>query len=271
MPKRGIKSKKTITVLATILILSFILMTVNFKREQGPFSLESLVLWIFSPFQVLFTRAIQSVSNVFDHYVFVVNVSRENEVLRQEIDRLVREKNELLEQLQRQDRVMKLLDYKELNERKAVVATVIGRDATQWSKVVFINKGTEDGINENLAVVTDAGVIGHILQAAAETSKVLLITDSRSSVDAIFRRTRISGVVAGTGEEICDMKYVPITAGVNTGDVIISSGLGGIFPKGLMIGTVTQVVKKKQGLFQDITVKPSSDLSRLEEVLVLLP
>ena len=119
--------------------------------------------------------------------------------------------------------------------------------------------------------MTDAGVIGHIIQASAKASKVLLITDSRSAVDSLFQETRNTGVTVGTGQGVCKMKFVPTWADVNIGDKVISSGLGGIFPKGLMVGVVVDVVKKKEDLFQDITVAPSADLSQMEEVVVILP
>ncbi len=96
------------------------------------------------------------------------------------------------------------------------------------------------------------------------------LSSKRYSVDALFQESRISGVVVGAGEDECKLKFVPNTADVKVGDHVLSSGLGGIFPKGLIIGKVSQVSRKKQGLFQDITLVPSSDLSRLEEVLVLL-
>lgn len=152
-----------------------------------------------------------------------------------------------------------------------MVASVIGRDATQWSKVVTVNKGTQSGLRDHLAVITAAGVIGQVINAGLNTSKVLLIVDGRSAVDALFQNSRVSGVVVGMGEDACQMKFVPNTADVKVGDSVLSSGLGGIFPKGLVIGKVSQVSRKKQGLFQEITLTPSADLSRLEEVLVLLP
>ena len=117
-------------------------------------------------------------------------------------------------------------------------------------------------------MVTKSGVIGQIIHAGPTSSKVLLTIDSRSAVDALFQDSRVSGVVVGTGGEECKIKYVPNTAEIKVGDRVLSSGLGGIFPKGLFIGTVSQVIKKKQGLFQEITLTPSSDLSKLEEVLI---
>jgi rod shape-determining protein MreC len=162
------------------------------------------------------------------------------------------------------------MEYQEERQLKSVVAEVIGRDATQWARVVFINKGTQDGIKENLAVVTNGGLVGHVIQAGLNTSKVMLIVDGRSSVDTLFSDDRVAGIVVGTGMEFCEMKYVPITAEVNVGDQVISSGLGGVYPKGLVMGTVVSITKATQGLFQEITIAPSADFGRLEEVLVLL-
>ena len=270
MPKKGFKNKKNIILVSTILLFSLALMTLNVKQEKGIHFLDSIVGVILSPFQKIFTHTIQSVSDGINHYSFLVDVARENDQLKLEVQRLISEKNKLVERLASQKRLAKLMAYEDDWEKKAVVASVIGRDATQWSKVVVINKGTQNGIRNHLAVVTDAGVIGQVIHAGPNTSKVLLIVDGRSAVDALFQESRISGVVVGAGEDECKLKFVPNTADVKVGDHVLSSGLGGIFPKGLIIGKVSQVSRKKQGLFQDITLVPSSDLSRLEEVLVLL-
>jgi len=186
------------------------------------------------------------------------------------VDLLTRENNGLKEEVRRLHRLEHLMEYQDRHELKFTVASVIGRDATQWVKMVFINKGTQDGIRENQPVVTNAGIVGHIVQAGVSTSKVLLIIDSRSAVDALFQESRVPGVIVGGGTDTCKMKYVPITAEVKVGDPVLSSGLGGIYPKGLMVGRVTGVIKGRQGLFQDIVISPSADLTRLEEVLVLL-
>lgn len=227
-------------------------------------------MWVVSPVQNLITLTLDSANDVVDHYLLVAEVSEENEKLKQEIGKLIRQNNELREELRQKARLGDLMEYQEERQLKSVVATVIGRDATQWARVVFINKGTQDGIKENLAVVTNRGVVGHVIQAGLNTSKVMLIVDGRSSVDTLFSYDRISGIVVGTGMEFCEMKYVPITAEVNVGDQIVSSGLGGVYPKGLVVGTVISITKATQGLFQEITIAPSADFGRLEEVLVLL-
>ena len=197
MPIKGFKSKKNIILVSTILLFSLALMTLNVKQEKGTRFLDSVVGVILSPFQIFFTQTIQSVSVGIDHYFFLVGVVRENDQLKLEVQRLISEKNKLVERLASQKRLAKLMAYEDDWEKKAVVASVIGRDATQWSKVVVINKGTQNGIRNHLAVVTDAGVIGQVIHAGPNTSKVLLIVDGRSAVDALFQESRISGVVVG--------------------------------------------------------------------------
>ena len=270
MPSKGIKSKNKIILVFAILLFSLALMTLSANQEKSTGFLDSLAGVILSPFQNFITQTIQSVSDGINHYFFLVDVAGENDQLKLEVQRLINEKNALIERIASQKRLAKLMAYEDDWEKKAVVASVIGKGATQWSKVIFINKGTQDGIRDHLAVVTDAGVIGQVINAGPNTSTVLLIIDGRSAVDALFQESRISGVVVGSGEDECQLKFVPNTADVKVGDNVLSSGLGGIFPKGLIIGKVSKVSRKKQGLFQDITLVPSSDLTRLEEVLVLL-
>jgi rod shape-determining protein MreC len=245
-------------------------MTVNVRYEKSNLFFESVVFWFFSPIQNLLTSATSSISDVFDHYFFLVETSKENDRLLLEVNLLSKKNNELLERNKLLERSDSLIEFLDEDERPFVIAKVIGYDATQWSKVIFINRGTDHKVQKNSSVMNNAGVIGHVIHSSPNSSKVLLITDSRSAVDSLFQETRESGITVGTGENICEMKFVPISAKVNLGDKVISSGLGGVFPKGLVVGTVVDIVKKKQELFQDIMVAPSADLSNIEEVIVLL-
>ncbi len=245
-------------------------MTVNIKRSSHPTPVEKFFLWVVSPLQSFFTLTVDSVADVIDGYFYFVNTTQENEGLKEKVDQLSKENNYLKEEVRRLARIAQLADYQNDRKLNSITATVIGKDATQWVKMVFVNKGTQDGVRENQPVVTETGIVGHILQAGTTTSKVLLIVDSRSAVDALFQESRVSGVVSGNGTEECNMKYVPIGAPVEIGDLVLSSGLGGVFPKGLLVGRVKQVTQMEHGLFKDIIVTPTADLSRLEEVLILL-
>lgn len=246
-------------------------MTVNARYGKSNLFFESIVVWFFSPIQNLFASVTDSISDVFNQYLFLVETSKENDRLLLKVHRLTNENNELLERNKFLERSAKFIEHFDQDKKSIVLARVIGYDATQWSKMVFINRGTDHNVKKNLSVMTDAGVVGHIIQVSPKSSKVLLITDSRSAIDSLFQETRESGVTVGTGEDICEMKFVPISAKVRVGDQVISSGLGGIFPKGLTIGVVVNVVREKQELFQNIMVAPSVDLSNMEEVAVLLP
>jgi rod shape-determining protein MreC len=263
--------KSPLIFLACIVLASLLLITISIRYGKENLFFESVIVRIFSPAQSLLTQARTSISDLFDRYFFLTEVSRENDRLLKEVDQLTRRNNDLIEIIEQQGRVKKLQKANKNGKLKSLTALVIGRDSTQWSKMIFIDKGIDDGIRGNVAVVTDAGIVGHIIHSTATTSKVLLITDSRSAVDSLFQNTRAPGVSTGAGGNLCEIKFVPIDAELEVGDRVISSGLGGVFPKGWMIGTVVNTVKRKQELFQDVVVAPSVDFSRLEDVLVLLP
>lgn len=270
MWRKRLRDRKYTLILILLILASLALMTFDIRRSKTPTVFETVLMWVVSPVQNLLASTLDTIGDAMDQYILVANVSEENKRLQKEVNKLIAQNNALREELRQKGRVGELMAYQDARELKSVVASVIGRDATQWGRVVFINKGTQDGLRENLPVVTHAGVVGHVIQAGLNTSKVMLIVDGRSAVDALFGVDRVSGVVVGTGMEFCEMKYVPITADVNVGDQVLSSGLGGLYPKGLVVGTVVSIAKGTQGLFQEITISPSADFGRLEEVLILL-
>ncbi len=271
-PDRGTKSKrKSLFLLASILILSFTLMTVSAKHDKLPLFPEFLALAVLEPIQSLTTDVLDFVSDGIDHYFGLVNTSKENEILKGEIAGLRKENNDLREEIKSFIRLNELQKFSKGKDYPVLPAKVIGHDATQWSKMIVLDKGTNDGVKESLAVISVSGVIGQVVQAGPNSSKVLLITDSRSAVDAIFQESRTRGVVVGNGSPSCDMKFVSLTAEVKEGDLAITSGLGGIYPKGLIVGRVLSAVKKQESLFQTLTVTPGADLARLEEALIVLP
>ena len=162
-----------------------------------------------------------------------------------------------------------MLKYKSGSDREMILASVVGSDAVSWSKMITINKGSNDGLKKNMTVVSHEGLVGHIIQTVPYYSKVLLITDVRSAVDALDQEKRTRGVVVGKGSDICEMKYIPQDADIRVGQSVISSGLGGVFPKGLLIGKVSKVEETNKGLFKNVVVTPSVKISFLEEVFVL--
>jgi rod shape-determining protein MreC len=168
-------------------------------------------------------------------------------------------------------RLRYLLLLKEQSPAPLISAEIIGRDAVGWFKTLLINKGRNDSIRKNQAVITHQGVVGRCIEVADGTSKVLLITDINSSVDALVQRTRSRGILQGNGSALCELTFISSADDVQKGDLVVTTGLCGVFPKGLSVGTVTKVEKTPLGLFHYVEVQPSINLNKLEEVSVLLP
>jgi rod shape-determining protein MreC len=150
-----------------------------------------------------------------------------------------------------------------------VVARVIAKDVSTEFRAIRINRGEASGLRKNMPVVTNEGAVGTILRTTASTAEVVTLMDSNSAVDAIDERSRARGVVEGLTDEMCQLRYVLRTDDIQTGDVMVSSGLGGMIPKGIPVGVVSKVNRKPFGITQDVEIKPSVDFSRLEEVLVI--
>jgi rod shape-determining protein MreC len=165
-------------------------------------------------------------------------------------------------------RLRALLAFRERLAGEGLAATVIGRDATGLARTLTIDRGERDGVTKGAAVLAPAGVVGQVFLVGSSTARVLLITDHNSGLDAIVQRTRARGIIEGALGEGCALKYVKRTEDLVGGDVIVTSGVDGIFPRGLPVGQIVTVDKRGQGLFQDASVTPFVDFERLEEVLV---
>ena len=167
-------------------------------------------------------------------------------------------------------RLEKLLNFKRKLIYSSVAANVIGREPTHWNSSVLIDRGKVDGIKEGMPVVNALGVVGKISEVGANQSKVILLTDSQFSVAALVQRTRESGLVSGTLQGFCRMRYIHQDAQVKVGDKIITSKLSSSFPENLIVGEVTEIQENSRGPSITCIVKPAVSFSLLEEVLVIL-
>jgi len=223
-----------------------------------------------APFQKLVQSTISTTQRIWSGYFYLVNLREENLELRRENDSLMMENARYREMLATHERLKKLLQFKQTINRPVVAAQVIGRDPSGWFKSVIIDKGIQAGIKLNMPVVNAFGVVGRVVSVSPHYAKVLLIIDQNSAVDCLIQRSRDRGMVKGLSNEICKLDYVVETSDVRASDVVVTSGLGGVFPKGLPVGKVLRVKKISGELFKDIEVVPTVDLSKLEEVLVIL-
>jgi len=185
---------------------------------------------------------------------------------------LLEENNRLKEEIGLNERLRDLLKFKEESPYPVVAAKILSLNGfgtgENWTRTLTLDRGTISGIMVDMPVVSTQGVIGRVIETLKHTSTVLLLTDPRSDIDVIIQRTRIHGIVEGGSDKLI-LKYIRQFDDVETGDMVVTSGLSGIFPKGLQVGMVTRVEKGEDNIFRYIEVNPSTDLRRLEEVLVI--
>ena len=198
----------------------------------------------------------------------VLRARGENVALRARVRLLEQELDRLAEVGLENGRLRALLDFRETLQGDLLTARVVGRDASDVSRTLTIDRGEGDGVVRGAAVLAPQGVVGQVFLVSRHAARVLLVSDHNSGIDAFVQRTRARGIVQGTVDAGCALKYVKRTEDVQVGDTLVTSGLDGIFPKGMPIGRVTAIDKRGQGLFQSADVAPRVDFDQLEEVLV---
>lgn len=203
---------------------------------------------------------------IFYHRNFV-----QNERLKRQIDILNNKLSEADEVYRENARLKNLLSFKQKSQYKSIAARVIGRDPSNWSSAIIIDKGEKDGIKKGLVSVTFLGLVGRVAEVSDSTSKVLLITDPNLSISALVRRSRQEGLVVGSLGGSLIMKYLPKECDISVADQVITSGLTPNYPKGLLIGTVSETGEELSSFMRYAVIKPAVNLAALEEVLVIIP
>ena len=262
---------KSIALFLGLLLCALVLTTLQTRLASRTSFFETLVLSIIMPFQEAINGVAQSVDDIWNSYLNLVQVRKENLKLQQQLDALQGELHRYREAYLKQQRLRDLLEFHSPVFQHTLLAEVVGVDPSQWAEAITINKGKRHKIQKDAVVVTHQGLAGRTIEISPRYATVLLLTDRRSAVDALVQRTRARGIVVGKSRRLCEMRYVDFHADIRIGDTIISSGLGEVYPKGLLIGTVISVRQKAHELFQDVEIKPAVDLTKLEEVLILTP
>jgi rod shape-determining protein MreC len=231
---------------------------------------EQLIIEIAAPFQKLIKQSINIIEEFWLNYFYLVNLREEDQQLRKQIDTLSMENSRYTELLATHERLQALLQFKQTISRPVLAAQVTGRDPTGWFKSIIIDKGRQAGLKLNMPVVNASGLVGRIVSVSPNYAKALLIIDQNSAVDCLVQRSRDRGMVKGLSAEVCKLDYVVRSSDVAIGDMVVTSGQVGIFPKGLPVGQVLSVKDVAGELFKDIEIRPVVDFSKLEEVLVIL-
>jgi rod shape-determining protein MreC len=246
-----------------------VLISAQVNSRSGVPLLEAATFGVFSEVQRGTSTGISVVRRVWNSYVGLREVRSENESLRRELDSAL---IELQQQRALADRTRGLERLLELHSRadlRTTAAEIIASGATPEFRTLTIDKGRRDGVTVDMAVIAPQGIVGRVVVPSARAAKIQLLVDRNAAAGALVERSRAQGIVMGSGDTRLRLEYVSEVADVVVGDLVVTSGIDGIYPKGFTIGTVT-AVDKSGGAYRQITVEPAVDFSTLEEVLVVL-
>lgn len=265
-------SKRFILVIVAVFIIlgNLVFLAVGSQDGIAVGRFERLTIAMVAPFQRIVSTTVDAVQDVWTVYIASISAARENKVLQKALAQATADQNHYRELLLENERLRKFIHFKETESRIMVAAKVIARDPSPWFSTMMIDKGTDEGLLRGLPVVAAEGIVGQVVAVSSRYSRVLLITDRNSSVDALVQNTRARGIVQGDNTDTCFFDYTLRKEVVAIGDCIVASGLDQVFPKGLSIGRVVDVKKENSALFQHVKIKTSVDFNKLEEVLVFV-
>ena len=246
-----------------------LLISAQVNSKSGVPVIESVTFGIFSEVQRGLSGGISGIRHVWSGYIGLRHLKVENDALKRDLaiaQVAVQEQRALADRTRGLER---LLDLREHLKLRTVAAEIIGAAATPDFRTLTIDKGTRDGVRSDMAVIAPAGVVGRLVVPSLRSAKVQLLIDRNAAAGAIVERTRAQGVVVGGGDDRLRMEYVSEVFDIIVGDVVVTSGIDGIYPKGFIIGRV-EAVDRAGGAYKRITIKPAVDFSALEEVLVVL-
>ena len=262
---------KNLIVLACVLVVQVLGLAVQVKRTTDTESTRLIRIWAVNsvtPFEKVLNWMHGGSWNLWHNYIYLRGVRAENRELKGEIERLRLEQVRLNEDAAQARRLQTLLAFKEQFISQTVAAQVIGTGGTEQSRVLYIDKGEHAGLKPDMAVITVDGIVGKVLKVFGSSSQVLLIDDQSSGVGGILEKSRLQGIVRGTSSGEVVLEHIMSDNAVQAGEEVRTSGGDRIFPKGLPVGTVTQVGNGPD-LFLTIRVRPAANLNKLEEVLVV--
>jgi rod shape-determining protein MreC len=259
----------TILIAALLILAALIMIIYGLKQTSETGFMRKLVLEAVWPLGSIKNRSVKAIKENWNRYLFLIGLEEENRQLKKKNDLLASQLTQYQEGYLEALRLRNMLKIREQPDTTPVIAEVIGHEQSSVFKSILINKGTAHGLMVGFPVLNDQGIIGRITECSWHVSRAMLIVDRSSNVSALLQGSRTHGVLQGDGAAGCRLKYIPKAEEVKIGDAVISSGLGGIFPKGIILGVVAAVDKKEGAFFQRIDVQPSVDFGKIEEILVL--
>ena len=272
------KEKKTGRKIVALIVVFIGVFCSVFFAAKGKFSTTAtngITMAIISPFQRVFSWAGSKLAFVKNSVAEISHLHEQNKQLREEVELLRAQNLTASEYASENQRLRNLLGYKQAAVQfDLVAASVIGRESASWSSVIIINRGTLDGVANNMAVVTEMGLVGHVMEAGLNSSKVQLLLDPRSSVGTLIQRpeSRVAGIVEGDikNPNFPKMVNIPKDSDVLVDDMIVTSGFGGVYPKGLVVGKIIEIHNEEGGLLKYGVIDTSVDFQKLEDVAIIV-
>jgi rod shape-determining protein MreC len=264
-------SKKMVMIAGLIILvtLSILVLSLSSRRPYPAYGPGRVAIALVAPFQKMIVATTRFFSDIWEHYFFLITVVDENKALSTELQRARALNHQFEEAALSNERLRRLFDLQQKMEQPLIAAQVVGKDPSPWFQSVLLDKGGAEGVEKGWPVINPDGVVGIVVEVTGHYSKAMLITDPNSAVDALIQQSRARGIIKGGASGSCLLNYVLRKYEVSVGDVVVSSGMDGVFPKGLPIGEVAATIKQEAGIFQDVTVTPYVDFERLEEVLIV--
>jgi rod shape-determining protein MreC len=223
-----------------------------------------------APVQDAVAKPFEAVRDAWDGYISLLHVKVQNDDLEREVVRLSEENLQLREALIASGRLQRIADMREHYEVPMLPAELVGVDASPWFRSVLIDRGRNRGVFSGMPVISEQGLVGIVTATSLRSAKAMLVLDRQTSVDGVVQRSRSRGTVRGRGDNELEFEFVARNSDVQLNDLVITSGLGGVYPKGLFIGTVSELSDPGTQLLQRATIRPAVDFGRLEEVFVML-
>jgi rod shape-determining protein MreC len=271
----GMETRRSRLLLLALVLAHLVVISQQVDSGRGSSLLERLAFSLFTPLQAGVASLLRSVSSAWRGYADLRGVHEQNQRLGERVRILETLLMEKQHQAREAERLRELLELRQLLPFKTVVAEVVTRDNLPWYRTLLVNKGALDGVRLEAPVISPTGVVGRVIERGPRAAKVQVILDQQSGAGVLIERSRVTGVVEGqvgsadAAATDLAMKYVPDLSDVAVGDVVVTSGLDRIYPKGLVVGRV-RFVGPGSGLFKEVLVSPSARFGSLEEVLILV-
>jgi rod shape-determining protein MreC len=261
-------------IVALLILLTIVSMVIDRRSiAEGGRELpwwQAIVLEVTAPVERVVSAPVDGVRNFYSSYVDLIGAKAENRRLRRRIAEIESENLQFREALVSSGHLARVASMRDEIEIPLLPAEVVGLDVAPWFRSVLVDRGEDHGVQPGYPVITHDGVVGSVTATSSHAAKTMLILDRQSSIDAVVQRSRARGVVRGVGKDRLEFEFVVRDSDVTNGDQIVTSGLGGVYPKGLRIGRVVELRDAGGRLTKIAVVEPAVDLGRLEHVFVML-